>query len=151
MTLTEWAVRHNIPFAAVQELHTMFCLEGTAPYAGTGVNVPTSEAQVQQLVRLEASRKGHRLWRNNNGASKLENGSFVRWGLANDSEALNKRFKSSDLIGVRSNGRFMAREVKPPGWVYTGTDRERAQLAFITFVQSFGGDACFCTGEGSIT
>jgi hypothetical protein len=66
-------------------------------------------------------------------------------------------FKSSDLIGIRPVsfggchfGQFVARECKAPGWEYTGTLREKAQLNFLEFIASMGGDACFCTGEGTL-
>jgi hypothetical protein len=146
MTLTEWALKHGVTRAAIADLHAMWRLDGT--YA-TGA-ADDGEAAVQRVVRLEASRRGHRLWRNNVGAGKLDNGSFLRWGLANESPGVNKVLKSSDIIGIRSDGVFMAREIKAPGWRYAGDDRERAQLAFIQLVTSWGGDACFATGEGTI-
>lgn len=117
----------------------------------------TSEAAAQQACRLAATSSGARLWRNNVGAGKLEGGSFLRWGLANESEAMNKHIKSSDLIGItpvvitaemvgQTVGVFTAREIKRPGWKYTGTDREKAQLRFIELVNAMGGDAAFSTG-----
>lgn len=116
------------------------------------------ETDATQRLRLAASRDGTRLWRNNNGASTLENGSYVRWGLANESAAMNARIKSSDLIGIRpllvttamvgtTIGRFVSREMKAPGWRYAGTDRERAQKAWLDLINSLGGDAAFSTGE----
>lgn len=58
------------------------------------------EAEVQAQVRLQYSHqcKGV-LWRNNVGAFKSPNGQWVRYGLANDSKAMNKEIKSSDTIG----------------------------------------------------
>lgn len=120
-----------------------------------------SEAAIQVRVRLEATRLGCRLFRNNVGAATLANGSFIRWGLANETQAMNKQIKSSDLIGIRplvilpehvgkTIGQFLAREIKPPGWVYTGRGREEAQQRFLMLVESLGGDACFATGEGTI-
>jgi hypothetical protein len=97
-------------------------------------------------VRLEAARLGYHLWRNNSGAGKLENGSFVRWGLANDSHALNEHIKSSDLIGWDDLGVFLAAECKPEGWRYNPNDaREVAQLRFIQLVNASGGRAGFIT------
>ena len=119
------------------------------------------ERDIQNLIRMEASRKGLRLWRNNVGAGYMQDGSFMRWGLANETKAMNEAFKSSDLIGIRpviitpadigkTVGQFVAREVKSPNWKYTGTERERAQNAFLELVLALGGDAAFTIGEGSL-
>jgi len=116
-----------------------------------------SESQVQEAVRLAAGKAGWLLWRNNVGAGKLDNGSFIRWGLANDTKQMNESLKSSDLIGIRPVlitqemvgsviGQFVAREVKRDGWAYSGSTREKAQRAFIELVNSRGGDAAFTTG-----
>jgi hypothetical protein len=121
-----------------------------------------SEAAVQARVRVEASRKGMRLFRNNVGAfTDPDSGQFVRFGLANDSKQLNAVIKSGDLIGIRPRvvqpgdvgrliGQLVSREVKRGGWRYTGSPREQAQLNWINLVNSLGGDAAFCTGEGSL-
>jgi hypothetical protein len=117
----------------------------------------TDESNAQRAVRLAASRAGCRLWRNNVGAGKLENGSFVRWGLANESVQMNRVLKSADLIGIRpvvitaahvgmTLGQFLSREVKHPQWSYRGDDHERAQRAWIDLVVDLGGDAAFTTG-----
>lgn len=120
-----------------------------------------SEAAIQQLIRIEASQKGLRIWRNNVGACTDQNGNFIRYGLANDSATMNKAFKSSDLIGIRpvlitpdmvgkTIGQFVAREIKKENWTYKGTQREQAQLAFINLIKEMGGDACFANGEGTL-
>lgn len=120
-----------------------------------------SESGVSALIRAEASEKGCRLWRNNVGATVTQSGSFMRFGLANDSAQLNKIIKSADLIGIRPVlitqehvgrviGQFLSREVKHPGWKYTATERERAQLAWAELIISLGGDACFSTSTGTI-
>lgn len=157
MNLNQWAIKWGVPFAAVEDLRQMF---------GTGAPclaiVPgTSESAVQSRVRLEASGLGHNLMRNNNGASLLEDGSFVRWGLGNDSKNINKVFKSSDLIGIRrvfiepyhvgtTLGVFMAREIKRADWVYRGTPEEVAQLNFLKWAWGMGADACFANSRGTI-
>ena len=59
-----------------------------------------SEAEVQAQVRLGLSKLFRCvMFRNNVGAFKGANGSWVRYGLANDSKQMNKKNKSGDLIG----------------------------------------------------
>lgn len=159
MIFAAWAARWSIPPAAMAELQSqMLMLDGT-PTGPTTLG--KSEAAVQNAVRLEASRKGGRLWRNNVGAGYTEDGSFMRWGLANDSAQVNKVVKSADLIGLipvtiteahvgTVFGRFLSREVKSAGWKYSGTDREVAQLNWATLISALGGDAGFATGEGTL-
>jgi hypothetical protein len=80
----------------------------------------------------------------------------VRYGLGNDSAKLNKKFKSSDLIGLtpvtvrwqdvgRVFGVFTAIETKKPGWTYQGTEREAGQLFFINAIKARGGTGGFAT------
>lgn len=156
--LNEWAQRWRVPYAALEDLRAMMGAVNTDPQPG---RLGNSEAAVTNAVRLEASRKGLRLWRNNVGAARDENGNYFRFGLANDSPQMNRVIKSSDLIGIRPVvigphhvgsilGQFVARELKAAGWRYSASDREQAQLRFIELVQSMGGDAAFCNGEGSL-
>ena len=157
MNLTAWAVKWGIPYDAVDDLRQEMGMVNTDP----PVVVGQSESAVQSLVRLEASRLGARLFRNNVGAGYLDNASFIRWGLANESERMNQQIKSSDLIGIRpvligpkhvgrTLGVFLSREVKEAGWHYTGTAREAAQLRWLELIASLGGDAAFATGEGTL-
>jgi hypothetical protein len=150
-TLHAWAARHNISTPAIHELTGLLL---TMPDTPTGLS---GEAAAQQQVRLEASKAGARLFRNNVGAAKTDTGSFIRFGLANDSAALNSKVKSADLIGIRpvmvtrehlgkTIGQFVSREIKRPGWKYTGTEREGAQLRWIMIINTLGGDAAFTTG-----
>lgn len=122
----------------------------------------SSEAHAQSLVRLEAARLGVALWRNNVGVLRDENGRPVRYGLANDSGALNRQYKSSDLVGVRpvmitpemvgqTIGQFVSREIKAPGWTFRGGERETAQQRWHDLINGLGGDSRFATGEGSFT
>lgn len=158
MDLNQWAIRWSIPPAALDELRGGFTAfpPSDPPYQGSD-----SEAAVQSRVRLEASRKGLRIWRNNLGAVTTDDGRFIRYGLANESKRMNTMIKSSDLIGIRPLkitseylgrivGQFVAREVKPTKWVYKATEREGAQLRFLQLVAAYGGDAAFATGEGTL-
>ena len=60
----------------------------------------SNEAVIQSQVRLAAAQRGITLWRNQSGACYDETGRLIRYGLANDSAQLNRRMKSSDLIGI---------------------------------------------------
>ena len=146
---------------ALYELDHIFGLNQSAAFSAIEDD-PHSESYVQSLVRLEAGRKGLKLWRNNVGVlTNAETGQPVRYGLANDSKALNQKIKSGDLIGWRSIiitpahvgtklAQFVSRECKKPAWTYSGTEREQAQLRWAEVVNSDGGNACFVTGEGSL-
>jgi hypothetical protein len=154
MTYDEWAARH--PQAAAE-------LRAIAIAMPSTVAMPpdADEAYAQSMIRLEASKLGKRLWRNNVGAGYLTDNTFVRFGLANDSPAVNKMMKSGDLIGINpilitpahvgtTIGQFLSREVKRPGWKYTGTEREKAQLHWADLIMSLGGNAAMVTGPGSL-
>lgn len=157
MTLEQWAIRWGVSHAALAELKAQLgvATDPDARHAGE------SEAAVQNRVRLEASRKGLRLFRNNVGACTDDKGRHIRYGLANDSAKLNREVKSADLIGFRPVlieqhhvgsviGQFVSRECKPEGWSYAGTEHETAQLRWAELCAAFGCDAAFTTGEGSL-
>lgn len=156
-SIAKWAIRNGVGMAALKELQEIFELRMPAPFVEQGM----TEAGVQSRVRLEASRKGLKLWRNNVGALLDERGVPVRYGLANDTPALNKTVKSGDLIGWRpvritpehvgsTLAQFVSRECKRPSWSYSGTDHEKAQLRWIEAVSADGGDAKFCNSEGTL-
>lgn len=151
-----WAVAENVHPHAVARLLVALGV-GYEPLHSMDVPSGASEAAVQQRVRTAASMGGVMNWRNNVGAMMDDKGNMVRFGLCNDTAALNKRIKSSDLIGVNNapitpamvgqpRGQFWAREVKHEGWVYTGTEHEVAQLKFGQIVIAAGGDFAFTTG-----
>lgn len=156
MTFDEWADLY--PAAAI-DLAGCFTPDAAPPDADG-----KSEAWAQQRVRMQAARVGAFAWRNNVGATPARCPDCnapqrpVRYGLANDSNKLNARLKSSDLIlaiprtitaaDVGSTvAVFGAVECKGPGWKYTGTERERAQLAWLTLIRRVGGIATFSTGD----
>ena len=154
--INHWAARHNIPPAALAELLDLLGAGETPPESPEDL---VTEAGAQQQVRIEASRVGIRLWRNNNGATfDEESQRLVRFGLGNESDKLSKRMKSSDLVGItpyevtladvgRRLGVFTAYEMKRPGWKYAGTKREIGQLRWGELVISLGGFFKFSTGE----
>ena len=120
-----------------------------------------SEAAVTQHVRLAFADVGP-MWRNNSGACTDETGRLIRYGLGNDSAALNREIKSSDLIGITPTliqphmvgywlGVFTALEVKPTGWVQRpGDDRAAAQAKFHDIVRRSCGYAGFVTDPADI-
>jgi hypothetical protein len=118
-----------------------------------------NEATVQAHVRLLAAREGWRLWRNNVGVLFDSRGVPVRYGLANDSAAVNKLVKSGDLIGLRSVvitpdmvgkviAQFVSLECKSQEWQFSpGDNRDRAQKAWADLVNESGGYAKFTQGD----
>lgn len=120
-----------------------------------------SEAGLQSLVRLEGASKGILLFRNNVGVLLDKTGRPVRYGLANDSKAVNEVVKSADLIGIEKIlitpahvgtiiGRLVSRECKRPDWHWTGTPQEQAQLRWATLINANGGNAAIVNSEGSL-
>lgn len=151
LTLFNWATRHDITPGALAELQTI--LAGAADAPPSHATHPTSEAAVQSNIRVVTSRLGWRLWRNNVGAGKLDSGSFVRFGLANDTPQMNAQVKSGDLIGIRPVlitpahvgqviGQFASVECKRGDWKPSRTDkREIAQRRWVEIVTALGGYA----------
>jgi hypothetical protein len=126
-----------------------------------------SEARVQSRIRLEAPHRGVKLWRNNVGVLTRDDGTPVRFGLANETSALNRQLKSGDLIGWRRRlitpadvgcviAQFVSRECKPEDWrPATPSDvrrfaHEQAQRRWIELILADGGDAAFATGVGTL-
>lgn len=153
--LHEWARLHGVSDAAIAQLCAMLAVPVGTSAPGLG------EANVQAAIRVAASQKGMLLFRNNVGAGKIDSGSFIRWGLANDSAAMNRAVKSADLIGVmpvtitladvgRVIGQFVSIECKRANWKYSGSEREAAQLKWLTIIQANGGRAVFATGAEGI-
>lgn len=156
MLLDSWAKKYGVSAEALDELRASFgCLPVVIPQS------TSSEAAVQAAVRLEAARKGVKLWRNNVGVLLDSRGAPVRYGLANDSKRLNAACKSADLIGWRPVlitsahlgtrlAQFVSRECKKQGWKWSGDPHEQAQMKWLQAVVSDGGDAKFTSGEESL-
>lgn len=148
--LSTWAAAWRIPPEALLDLQMRLGVLNPAPVRGEGA----SESAVSSGVRLEVAARGAHVFRNNVGVLQDETGRPVRFGLANDSAALNRRFKSSDLIGWSpvvvqpwmvgtTIAQFLSLEVKHGGWRYSGTPREVAQLNWLSLVISAGGRGAF--------
>lgn len=159
--LNEWHARWaaHVPPQALAELRAI--LDPPAPLPAP--NSSQSEAAVASDVRLAASRAGAPLWRNNVGGAYDATGRLIRFGLGNESPALAKRWKSSDLIGIlpvrvtpahvgKTLGLFLAVETKRPGWHLTPGDmRGKAQAAFLQTVRGFGGVSGFASSVTDIS
>lgn len=160
MNLSDWARTWAIPDAALADLQARLV---ALDYREQRPQGPlTSEAGVQAAARVEASRRGWRLWRNNVGAvNDTEAGVHIRFGLANDSSQVNRVLKSGDLIGIRPLviqpgdvgrlvGQFVSFECKKPTWKWAGTERELAQRNWANLVNSLGGEARFINDPGQL-
>jgi len=112
------------------------------------------ESDIQNEIRVNASRLGGVLWRNNVGAYKTPTG-YIRYGLCNDSPELNKHIKSADLIGIRPLlilpehvgtvvGQFWSVECKSQTWKFNvNNPAQCAQLEWLKLVLAKGGCAEF--------
>ena len=158
MMLDEWGELHGIPEHAMDDLKHRMGMIRTDPIVTNAL--ARGEAAVSNSVRLEAADLGIRLMRNNVGACQDKTGRVIRYGLANESKAMNEVVKSHDLIGIRAVlitqamvgrtiGQFVSRECKEENWWYTGTEREEAQGTFGNLINSLGGDAKFVWKRGS--
>ncbi len=115
---------------------------------------PRNEAELEQLIKIDAVNFGCILMRNNSGAFADSTGRFVRYGLGSVSKKHDDKIKSSDEIGFTrvqitqemvgtTVAIFTAVEVKAPGWKPSAEKREMAQNTFITWIQKNGGFAGF--------
>lgn len=121
-----------------------------------------AESSVQAEIRLLASQRGWRLFRNNVGVMTREDGVPVRFGLANDSKQMNRQYASADLIGVmplvitpehvgHTLGIFTSIEVKHPDWKPSDKDeRYLAQCRWRDLITSLGGYAVITNRSDTI-
>lgn len=155
--LRAWALRHHVGQDALVELSAVLGAIAV-PAQPAGV----SEANVQSRVRLAAPGRGIRLFRNNVGVLRDQRGVPVRYGLANDSAALNKRLKSSDLVGWRRLlvtsamvgsvvAQFVSLECKREGWTFgPGDEHDESQKRWLELVAADGGYAKFVTDPATL-
>lgn len=156
-SLINWAERHGVSLQAMLELRAALAAVPELSELDRAAVTGKNEAFVQNRLRTELRVRGFYLFRNNVGALKDERGVPVRYGLANDTPALNKAIKSGDLIGWRQViigpehlgqpfARFVSVECKEPGWRGVVNDREKAQQRWLELVNAQGGEAYFSTG-----
>lgn len=111
------------------------------------------EAPVLAKVRLEASRIGCRLFRNNRGLFYTQDGRMVRAGLeaagASDTIGLFPVVITPEMVG-RKLAVFMAVETKKPGWKKPAKKHEHEQADFIKFVCEQGGIGVFLTDAADL-
>jgi hypothetical protein len=87
------------------------------------------EGNLSALIQMEASKRGHRLFRNQMGAyTDPKSGQFIRYGVGGKG--------GSDLIGITRDGKFAAIEVK----IGRGKPTPE-QIKFVEFIHSMGGRA----------
>lgn len=125
----------------------------------------TPEGKASDKIHLRASEWGCRLFRNNSGVLMDARGVPVRFGLGNISKKINKKLKSSDLIGYipvtvtpemvgKKVAVFTAVEAKPEGTVikevWPEHVREHGQQNFINLINNAGGLAGFATCSDDI-
>lgn len=161
MMLDQWAHKWGICAEAIRELR---CEWGIYEFHDSrpSRNPTGSEARQQDLVSLEAARMGVRLFRNNSGAFRTDDGRMVRFGLGNVSKQWNAVFASPDLVGWRPRiitpdmigatiGQACMREMKHEGWKFNPNDaHEAAQFNFLKLAIADGCDAAFATGPGTL-
>lgn len=157
-TVHTWAHKWGLNAVAYHELMDILDPSRTSiPDNGP----PRSEAALQSEIMIAGARLGCNLWRNNSGALKDEKGRLVRYGLGNTSARVNEHWKSSDLIGIAPHmvrhqdvgtiiGRFIAVEVKAPGWRGIRDDHEKAQNAFLQNVRATGGIGVFAASVADV-
>lgn len=161
-TIRQWGFDFSIPMHMLIELERRMGLEGTEGVTNEPdkFGMTHSEAYAQSQVVLEAPKYQCLLTRNNKGALKDANGTLVRFGLFNETKARGARIRSWDLVGFRKRlitpqmvgtiiGQFVGREIKEPGWVFSGDEHETAQLKCTELALSYGCDVGFATGPGS--
>lgn len=157
----EWATAWQVPLACFADLLHRMGMGFDSPQINEIAGM--SEAAVTSRFRLEVSNNPDTIfWRNNVGALPDFNGRLVRFGLANESKAMNEQVKSSDWIGIKRRlitqqmvgqtiGQFAARDIKHGDWKFNATDpHDAAQARYMGIVISYGGDAAFTNGKGSL-
>jgi hypothetical protein len=88
----------------------------------------SQETNLQASIMIALSEAGCRVWRNNVGQAKTEDGRFIAYGVGGKGAA--------DLLGMTPTGHFLSIEVKTP----TGRVSPEQQH-FVDMVNAAGGRA----------
>lgn len=158
VTYKEWEALHP---AAAADFRAML---NAVPWPTSTEHDGRSEAWAQQRIRMQLAQQGAMGWRNNVGVTPAKCPDCgaprqpIRYGLANDSSALNAKVKSSDIIAAiprlirpqdvgTTIAQFGSIEAKRPGWVFSGTEEEQGQASWHGLILRMGGFAAFSTGD----
>lgn len=113
----------------------------------------TLEAPILQQTRLEASRIGCRLFRNNRGLFYTMDGRKTRAGLeaegASDLIGFAPVVITQDMVG-KTVAVFLAAETKKSDWKKPRGEREEKQENFINFIKANGGIAFFINNAADL-
>lgn len=157
MNFMEWAVGAGLTMAQIRSYQMALGTYDERLTCGEGA----SEAAVVKRCQVQASRMRGRLWKNHKGAAVLQDGTFMRYGLLNESKRISDEIKSSDLIGgyplvitQEMVGTTVCQlwlvECKEEDWHYGGDPHELAQLKFLELGLAMGARATFATSEKDI-
>jgi hypothetical protein len=104
-----------------------------------------NETNIVQEIRMEASKRGARLFRNNVGGYKDKTGRWVKYGLGDgtsDLIGITPVVITHDMVGT-TLGVFTAIEVKTPEGMNpkgkVAKEHFQKQQEFVDFVVKFGG------------
>lgn len=113
----------------------------------------TLEAPILQQTRLEASRIGCRLFRNNRGLFFTMDGRKTRAGLEADGASDLVGFApvviTPDMVG-KTVAVMLCVETKKSSWKKPTTEHEREQENFINFINKSGGIAFFLNNPDNL-
>jgi len=157
MNFMEWAVGAGLTMEQIRSYQYHLGTYDERLTTGEG----GSEAAVVKRCQVQASKMGGRLWKNHKGAATLQDGTFMRYGLLNESKRISDEIKSSDLIGAyplvitqdmvgTTVAQLWLVEVKEEDWHFTGDAHETAQLKFLELGLAMGARATFATSEDDI-
>lgn len=160
-TIDDWASTWGVSGLAMADLRARLAAQcRTAAAAGDGI----SEAAVQSRFSLTSAADPDLLaWRNNVGACEATNGRVIRYGLANDSKAMNEIVKSGDKIGIKRHlvrpcdvgrhlGLFVSVEFKRQDWKMPATPdaHTQAQINWQATISAYGGIAHIYNGNNPL-